>query len=185
MKIIERLINEYKTLCKNRKPKWIIVHYTGCIASAQDVCTSMAKRKPKEKQSSTNYIVDDNVVMHCVDECNYFAWHCATSGKKVYCSARNNNAIGVDLCEKKKNTSSMESTDMDWYFSDKTLLNAAQLIVELMIKYNIDIDHVVRHYDVTHKRCPAPFVGDEINEVFCISGNDTWKAFKAQILSML
>ena len=27
-----------------------------------------------------------------------------------------------------------------------------------MQKYNIPIENVIRHYDVTHKNCPAPFV---------------------------
>ncbi len=185
MKIIERMINEYKTRCDNRKPKWIIIHYTACLASASSVCDSMAKRKPKEKQSSTNYIVDDKSVIHCVDETCFYAWHCATKGKTMYCGAQNINSIGVDLCEKKKNTLSMEATDNDWYFTDETIANAAKLIADLMTKYHIDIDHVVRHYDVTHKRCPAPFVGDEINQHFCVSGNNAWKAFKYHILNSL
>ena len=36
--------------------------------------------------------------------------------------------------------------------------NAVQLVRSLMQKYGIAPDHVVRHYDVTHKNCPAPFV---------------------------
>lgn len=37
---------------------------------------------------------------------------------------------------------------------------AAALVRELMQRYGIPADRVVRHYDVTHKDCPAPMVSD-------------------------
>ena len=37
---------------------------------------------------------------------------------------------------------------------------AAGLVRELMAHYGIPADRVVRHYDVTHKLCPAPMVSD-------------------------
>ena len=40
-----------------------------------------------------------------------------------------------------------------------------------MKKYNIDIDHVVRHYDVTRKVCPEPYVKDE----------EAWLKFKEMV----
>jgi N-acetylmuramoyl-L-alanine amidase len=46
----------------------------------------------------------------------------------------------------------------NWYFDDITVENAIALAKELMAKYNIPIDNVIRHYDVTGKQCPAPFV---------------------------
>lgn len=185
MQIKEMMINLYKTKCTKRKISWIIVHYTACLSSAEGVCQSMARFKPKDKQTSTHYIVDSKQIIHSVDEDNFTAWHCATVGKTVYCKARNMNSIGVDMCEKKIDLSTKSADDSDWFFTDETIENAACLIASLMKKYNIDIDHVVRHYDVTHKRCPAPFVGNDINKHFCISGNDQWKVFKEKIKGML
>ena len=40
-----------------------------------------------------------------------------------------------------------------------------------MAKYGIDADHVVRHYDVTGKLCPEPWVRDE----------SLWRKFKARL----
>ena len=40
-----------------------------------------------------------------------------------------------------------------------------------MDKYGIDVDHVVRHYDVTGKECPEPWVRDE----------SLWRKFKARL----
>ena len=45
------------------------------------------------------------------------------------------------------------------------------LIRTLMAQYNIDIDRVVRHYDVTGKVCPEPFVRDA----------SAWAEFKARL----
>jgi N-acetyl-anhydromuramyl-L-alanine amidase AmpD len=45
-----------------------------------------------------------------------------------------------------------------WYFDDITVEKTIELTKWLMQKYNIDAAHVVRHYDVTRKQCPAPFV---------------------------
>ena len=185
MKLTELMINKYVTPCDHRKIEWIIVHYTACITSAENVCKSMARPKPENEQSSSHYIVDGNSVIHSVDETCFHAWHCSVTGKKTYCKARNFNSIGIDLCERKQDTKHRKAEDNDWYFTDETLFNAATLIADLMKKYHIDISHVVRHYDVTHKRCPAPFVGDEINKFFCISGNCAWMAFKSQIEAML
>ena len=42
--------------------------------------------------------------------------------------------------------------------SEKVVNNTIELTKELMKKYNIPIENVLRHYDVTGKNCPAPFV---------------------------
>ena len=49
--------------------------------------------------------------------------------------------------------------------------NAIDLTKYLMDKYNILSSNVVRHYDVTGKACPEPFVRDE----------NIWKNFKLQL----
>ncbi len=41
-----------------------------------------------------------------------------------------------------------------------------------MDKYGIDSDHVIRHYDVTGKYCPNPYVRDE----------QAWLDFKAKLI---
>ena len=45
-----------------------------------------------------------------------------------------------------------------YVFRSGTVDNAVLLTRQLMQKYGIPADRVVRHYDVTHKNCPAPFV---------------------------
>ncbi len=81
------------------------------------------------------------------------AWHCGTRGKYYHSSCRNDNAIGIELCSEKDNKGK-------FYFNKETIDNAIKLVKYLMKKYNIPIKNVLRHYDVTRKNCPAPFVDD-------------------------
>ncbi len=43
-----------------------------------------------------------------------------------------------------------------------------------MKKYNININNIVRHYDVTRKNCPMPFVTEEF----------LWNNFKRRLVDM-
>ena len=52
----------------------------------------------------------------------------------------------------------MGATDKDWYFEDATVEAAAELTRYLMNKYGVPVSHVIRHYDVTGKICPNPYV---------------------------
>ncbi len=61
----------------------------------------------------------------------------------------------------------------DWYFEDATVQSAIALTRELMEKYSIPADHVIRHYDVTGKICPNPHVYNHTKH--------TWEAFKVAL----
>lgn len=177
--MIERLITKHKSR-RVGKPEWIIVHYPGCLGTPLIICDSMAAAK--KDPASTHYIVYEREIVHCVDEAKYYAWHCATKDKKVYCAATNRNSIGVDLIARKLSAKTLKAADKDWYFDGETMHTAATLIRKLMADYSIDISHVVRHYDVTHKLCPRPFTGNDINEHWRFSGNDAWIMFKHMIM---
>ena len=41
---------------------------------------------------------------------------------------------------------------------EDTMKRAAKLTRELMAKYHVPVSRVCRHYDVTHKKCPEPWV---------------------------
>ena len=77
------------------------------------------------------------------------------------------------MCVRKKNAASLGATDKDWYFEGATVQSAIELTRYLMKKYNIPADHVIRHYDVTGKICPNPYVYN--------TGTYTWDAFKQAI----
>jgi N-acetylmuramoyl-L-alanine amidase CwlA len=58
-----------------------------------------------------------------------------------------------------------------WYFEQATITSTIGLVKELMDKYDIPVENVIRHYDVTNKRCPEPYVRNT---------ND-WNLFKSQL----
>lgn len=79
----------------------------------------------------------------------------------------------IEMCVRKKNTKSMGATDKDWYFEDATVEAAAELTRYLMNKYGVPASHVIRHYDVTGKICPNPYVYN--------TSAHTWDEFKRKI----
>ena len=166
----------------NNKIAWIIVHYTGDRWSqgrAQKTADAMQTWK---RTVSTHYLVGDDAIYQCVEERNA-AWHCPYE-KTNKCAACNGMAIGVDLVEHKRNTKSNSVNDRDWYFTDKVINDGAQLVAKLADKYNIPMNHIVRHFDVTGKWCPRPFIGKDVNEVTGETGEYAWQKFLIKVESI-
>ena len=80
------------------------------------------------------------------------AWHC---GAKTYKhrSCRNANSIGIEMC-------CHQRPDGTWYIDEETMAAAAELGRDILARYAIPMDHVLRHYDVTGKLCPRPLIDE-------------------------
>lgn len=127
--------------------RFIVIHYTG-----NDGDTDEANGKyfnGANRGASAHYFVDDDSVTVVVPD-NFVAYHCGTKNTYYHKTCRNSNSIGIEMCDTQKNGV--------YDLSSKTRANVVALTKELMKKYNIPISNVVRHYDVTHKKCPAYFV---------------------------
>ena len=148
VKIQKKLTLINRTIAKNRKIEYIVIHYVGAVSSAKN---NVDYFYDKDRQSSAHYFVDEKSIWQCVEDTN-IAWHCG-GAKKYFSKCRNSNSIGIELCCKKDKAGK-------WYFEDKTLENATELVRSLMNKYNVKFENIIRHYDVTHKVCPKPFVDD-------------------------
>lgn len=148
MKINKKITKVNKTVMSNKKNKYIVIHYVGAVSTAKNNADYFYS---VNRGASANYFVDDTSIWQVVEDKNA-AWHCGTTGTYYHKECRNNNSIGIEMCCVKKNG----KLDM----SDKTINNTIELVKELMKKYNIPVKNVVRHYDVTHKKCPAPFVSN-------------------------
>lgn len=140
------LIN--RTIATNRKKQFIVIHYVGAVSTAKN---NVDYFYDKDRGASAHYFVDENEIWQCVDDSN-IAWHCGAN--KYYNDCRNGNSIGIEMCCKRDENGKL-------YIDKQTIQNTIELIQALMKKYGIDIEHVVRHYDVTRKACPSPFVEDE------------------------
>ena len=79
------------------------------------------------------------------------AWHCGAKSYK-HPACRNANSIGIEMCCK--------LGPKGWYIEEETLAAAAALGRDIMARYGIPLENVVRHYDVTGKLCPAPLVDE-------------------------
>lgn len=140
---------------------YIVVHYTG---NQGDTAKNNADYFAREitGQTSAHFFVDEREVWQSVPE-NHTAWHCGTKGTYYHPRCRNANSIGVEVC----------MLDNRGHVRQGSIDRAVELVRELMLKHNIPADHVVRHYDVTHKQCPAPMVTNPA----------LWQAFKNSLVS--
>ena len=128
--------------------KYIVVHFT---ANNGDTAYGNTNYFKSYRGASAHYFVDENGIYQSVEDKN-IAWHCGAK-KYKHSTCRNSNSLGVELCSRKDSKG-------NYYFMDKTVDNAIELVKMLMAKYNVPIANVIRHYDVTGKNCPEPFVRD-------------------------
>lgn len=170
MRTINKLISRYNYNAGSiSRVKYIVVHYVGALGGAKQNCQYYADA---DRNASAHYFVGfDGEIWQSVEDAN-IAWHCGASSYS-HAECRNANSIGIEMCVRKENTASLRVTDRDWYFEDATVKAAAELTLHLMDKYNIPESNVIRHYDVTGKICPAPYV-------YNTTGH-TWDEFKQLI----
>lgn len=149
--------------------KYLVYHYT---ANKGDTAENNGNYfKNNIVNASANFFVDDTMVVESVPP-EYIAWavggskysNCvSTGGGTYYGKATNKNTIHIEMCGDKNGNA-----------STKTQENAITLGKELMEKYNIPIENVIRHFDVNGKRCPAYFCYSDTND-------KAWKEFKARL----
>ena len=141
--------------------RYIVMHYTANNGdTARNNCDYY--HRVGGLQASAHYFCDEYGAMQSVLECDT-AWHC---GARAYWhpECRNANSIGIEMCSRKR-------ADGSYYILPETVANAATLAKGIMQRYGIDTEHVVRHYDVTGKRCPMPWADDPAQ----------WTAFLAML----
>ena len=148
---------------KNRNIKYIVLHYTaGKTSKAGAAAANAQYYAGGDRQASADFFVDDGgIVQYNPDIHNRYTWHCGgtknkyTKGGSLNGICRNANSIGIEICSNLKPCGSPTANSGDYYFSEATLQNAAELIAELALEYDIEPENIVRHYDVTGKLCPG------------------------------
>ena len=145
-----------------KKTEYIVVHYTGNDGDTDEAnATYFATGS---RGASAHYFVDDDSVTLSVPIGN-IAWSVGDGKKGPFGSvASNSNTVNIELCDTVK--------DGSYNLSAKTRANAIELICQLMAKYGLTTDQVIRHYDVSLKNCPAYFAGPN---------NKEWEKFKMEI----
>lgn len=144
--------------------RYIVLHYT---ANNGDTAQNNADYfAGANRRASAHYFVDENEVVQSVRDTDA-AWHCGGSIESDHhplCGiCTNRNSLGVEMCS--------DIVSGKYTITQQTVDRTVELVRWLMDKYGIDVDHVVRHYDVTGKDCPEPWVRDE----------SLWRKFKARL----
>ena len=148
----------------SRDISYIVMHYTG---NKKDIAKNNAIyfSRPNAK-ASAHFFVDDNSIYQSV-ALKDRALHC---GANVYYHTlcRNQTSIGIEMC----------CTDGNYKVSNQTIENSAHLCAYLCVMLGItskNVDtYVLRHYDVTHKQCPAQMVN-----------KTEWDLFKSRVKDIL
>ena len=125
---------------------WIVIHYTSNLGDTAKNNADYFAREALNYKASAHFFVDESEIWNSVPVWR-IAYHCgAKSYTHPHC--RNANSIGVEIC----------MLDKQGKVRKGAIEQAAKLVYELMRKYDVPLAHVLRHYDVTGKDCPAPMV---------------------------
>ena len=136
--------------------RYLVYHYTG---NDGDRAANNAKYFQNNiVKASAHYFVDDTTVWRSVPDLKV-AWSVGgskyanahkTGGGTMYGVITNTNSLSIEMCDTIRNGV--------YQASEATLANAAALGRALMEKYDIPIENVYRHFDVTGKHCPSYLV---------------------------
>lgn len=192
--IKKAFISTHITASKNRKVKYIAVHFTA--GGTSKAGTALATRNVfLQRRASADFVVDDAQIVQINPNLrNYYCWSVGdkknpySGGGTLYGMATNRNTVSIEICSNlKKGYDSKYPNHEGWYFTDASLKNALKLIRYLMQEFGLPKYAVVRHYDVSGKLCPG-IVGWNDGMIYSNDGkkvrqnnSDEWKKFWAQI----
>lgn len=167
----------------NRKIEYIVMHYMACPNSdnnrARNTAAQFCQGTP-----SADYCVDDSTIIRVnPDSAHYYTVHVNVSslegflgGGTLLGKCTNYNSIGIEMANYTTDRQLPIANSPKNKFSKAVIDNAVWLTRYLMHAYNIDVDHVVRQYDVDGKLCPGVIGWN------AASGDESeWLAFKARL----
>lgn len=136
---------------RNKEISKITIHHTAGFATVDQYLRSFAR---EERQASANYVVKDNEVGLCVEECNR-AW---TSSSP----ANDNMAVTIEV----GNDGGPES---DWHVSDASLETVIALCVDICKRNGIEAlnftgdasGNLTMHRYFAATNCPGPYLGSK------------------------
>lgn len=136
----------------------IVIHYTGNPNTSAKANRNYFENLKihKTTYASSHYIVGLNgEIIQCLplNEISYAS------------NNRNHDTISIEICH----------PDASGKFTKETYRSLVALVATLCYTYNLGEDDIIRHYDVTGKKCPLYFVENE----------NAWKEFKKDVMSYL
>ena len=183
--LIQNLNNNYVEK-DSRNIEYIVIHYAANFDGKAAGSANWYGPRP----ASAHYAVGSDGIFQTVEDKNV-AHHCGGEtypaskkygGMSLHGICTNNNSIGIEIASVSPNS----DYNGPYTFDETAVNNAIALVNELMAKYNIDKDHVVRHFDTTGKACPAPMVPkaylESLGMAVASSHDDkAWDKFKSKL----
>lgn len=199
--VLYKPISTHITKLGGRKIEYLVIHFTAGSSSAAG--KALATREVFiSRSASADFIVDDrDIVQINPDLENYYCWAVGDSKKKSVSGgkfngiSRNKNSVSIEICSScnPRTTAAVSYPNhTGWSFTNEALENAVKLAKIIMKTYNIPVENVIRHYDVTGKRCPG-IIGwnDELiydlsmgKMTTTYSTSEEWEKFKRWLVNL-
>lgn len=155
-------LNVHITKSANRPITYIAIHYTAGGSSKKGSALNVKKVFESRKASADFCVDDETMVQFNPDIKNNYCWsvgdkkYSNSKGASLYGKATNRNTISIEMCSNLKKGYSAQYANHDgWYLTNETIKQCVKLTKILMKKFNIPIERVVRHYDISGKLCPG------------------------------
>ena len=145
-------------------PKYIVIHDTGNTGKGAGSLNHYKwLNNNNDLGRSAHLFVDDESALQVI-EFNRMSYHAGVMYKdKVDVpGCKNHNSIGIEFCIN-------EGSNLD-----QTLINLADVIVQVQEKFQIPMQNVITHYMATGKSCPGTFIARPI----------LWTQLKERLISM-
>lgn len=150
MNILENLLTPNKMsrpVVYINQVKKIVVHYVGNPGSSALANRNYFENLKNQNKvyASSQYIIGlTGEIIRCVPE-NEVTWHAGDL-------TTNYNSIGIECCH----------PDTTGKFNDATYNSLIELLKDLCTRYGLNpLTDIVRHYDVTGKKCPLYYVNNQ------------------------
>lgn len=163
MEIQEKLltINPYSRSGESQnRIENIVVHYVGNAGSSAIANRNYFEnlQNTHKTYASSHYIIGlDGEIIRCIPE-DEVAFHAGSY-------SMNRKSIGIEDCH----------PDWDGKFNENTYNSLVELCADICKRYELSVDNIIRHYDVTGKNCPKYYVEHE----------DEWIKFKNDVANKL
>ena len=157
MKFLFRPIKRNFRSRKETPIKYLVIHDTGNTNPGAGALNHRNYVENNSRGASAHYFVDDKVIVQYVGDS--LAAGSVGDGKGKY-GITNSNSLSIEMCI---------NSDGNYL---KMYKNTVELTKNLMKKFNIPWERVVRHYDASRKNCPGHMSKNNWEK---------WKKFKEDI----
>ncbi len=167
-KVLPKITIDTKLIKKNKysrpgielgKVNDIVVHYTANPGTDAEDNRNYFNNLPRLNQNKQTPVYASS---HFVIGLEGQIVQCIPLNEMAYASNdRNSDTIAIECCH----------PDKSGKFNSLTYRALVELVSYLCIRYDLDEEDVIRHYDVTGKLCPLYFVKHE----------DAWETFKGDV----